>query len=141
LRSPLTGNGIPYGGAATTYGFIFVRARRNKADTYPELVRESACHNFLLSSTEIGRFVSEECVDLVRKLVDFKARGVSVDDSQLFKLIYWRRWWGILSMATQRAVAMNLLGGDWAPTIAFHTPSNEELLCTTIPAPSESRMC
>ena len=141
LRSPLSGNGIPHGGAATTDGFIFAQARRDKADAYPELARESARHKFLMLGTEVGGRFSEECVDLVRKLVDFKARLVSVDDSQLFKLIYWRRWWGILSTATQRAVAMNLLGGDWAPIIAFHTPSNEELLCTTIPEPRESRMC
>ena len=94
----------------------------------------------LVLGTEVGGRFSEECVSLVRQLIDNKARHLSADDSKLFKLIYYRRWWGILSVATQRAVAMNLLGGDWAPAIALHTPSAEELLCATIAAPAESRL-
>ena len=144
LRSPVSGSGLPHGGAAsgaaTTDGFVFAKARRDKHDAYPELFRENARHKFLVLGTEVGGRFSEESVDLVRQLIDNKARHLSADDSKLFKLIYYRRWWGILSVATQRAVAMNLLGGDWAPAIALHTPSAEELLCATIAALTEGRM-
>ena len=76
----------------------------------------------------------------MRKLVNFKARLLTDGDSMLFKQIYRRRWWGILSVAAQRAVALNLEGGDFAPAVEMLRPSDEELLCTTIAAPAESRM-
>ena len=90
--------------------------------------------------TEVGGRFSEECVDLVRLCVNLKAQRLADGDSKLFKLIYHRRWWGILSIAAQRAVALNLHGGDWAPAIPLDAPSSEELLCATITAPAESRM-
>ena len=140
LRSPVSGRGEPHGRAADVDGFIFGQARRDKADTYPELANNNARHKFLVLGTEVGGRFSVECVELVHKLIEFKARHLSDEESQLFKAIYSRRWWGILSVATQRAVAMNLLGGNWAPTIALYTPSSEELLCATIATPNESRM-
>ena len=144
LRSPVTGRGIPHGGAtsgaATTDGFIFAQARRDKAVAYPELANDTARHKFLVLSTEVGGRFSSECVDLVRQLVNLKAQQTSADDCKLLRLVYFRRWWGILSIAAQRAVALNLLGGDWAPAIAWHAPSDEELLCATIVPPSASRL-
>ena len=55
--------------------------------------------------TEVGGRFSEECIDLVRKCVDLKAQHLSDSDNRLFKLIYHRRWWGILSVSLQKAVA------------------------------------
>ena len=146
LRSPVSGRGVPHGqtatqgGAATTDGFIFAQARRDKAAAYPELAAENARHKFLVLSTEVGGRFSEECVDLVRKCVDLKAQHLSDSDNKLFKLIYHRRWWGILSIAAQRAVALNLSGGNWAPAFVSETPCTEELLCATVASPAESRM-
>ena len=71
---------------------------------------------------------------------DPKAQHLSDADNKLYKLIYHQRWWGILSFAAQRAVALNLLGGDWAPAVALEIPSTEELLCATVATPIPSRM-
>ena len=76
---------------------------------------------------------------MVKMLINFKAQNLSDGDARAFKMVYFRRWWGILSIAVQRAVALNLLGGDWTPSIAMVEPSEEELLCTTIVPPLESR--
>ena len=140
LRSPLSGKGEVQGAADTTDGATFVGARRNKADAYPELVHESARHKFLVLATEVGGRFSEECIDLVRKLVSAKGRTLNDTNSGLIKLIYSRRWWGILSMAAQRAVALNLLGGPWAPLCEWAEPTEEELLCCPECPPVESRM-
>ena len=144
LRSPVSGVGTPHGGqevnSANTDGYTFAKARRDKIDTYPELANATARHKFLVLGSEVGGRFSSECVDLVHQLVELKARHASDEDCKLVKLVYFRRWWGILSVAVQRAVSMNLLGGDWAPAIALEAPSDEELLCATIVPPSEPRM-
>ena len=144
LRSPVSGTGVPHGGtrtgAATTDGFIFAQARRDKASVYPELASETARHKFLVLGSEVGGRFSEECVDLVKKLVVLKTRSAPLESSKVLKLIYFRRWWGILSVAVQRAVAMNLLGGDWAPAMSLWPPTEEELLCATVVPPAETRM-
>lgn len=55
LRSPLSGAGIPHGAAATVDGATFPPARRDKANTYPELVAPSArlMRNCLMRNTTI----------------------------------------------------------------------------------------
>ena len=73
-------------------------------------------------------------------LISLKAQHLGDADARAFKMVYFRRWWGILSIAVQRAVALNLQGGDWTPSIALAQPSEEELLCTTIVPPLESRL-
>ena len=128
------------GVADTTDGATFVGARHDKAVTYPELVQDGARHKFLVHATEVGGRFSEECIDLVRKLIHAKAQALNGIASRVIKLSYSRRWWGILSMATQRAVTSNLLGGDWAPVCEWAEPSEEELLCALECSPIASRM-
>ena len=140
LRSPLSGAGIPHGAAATVDGATFPPARRDKADTYPELVAPSARHKFMVLASEVGGRFSEECIELVTKLLNAKCGHLSGQTRKLFKLVYHRRWWAILSMAVQRAVALNLLGGDWAPTCEFVHPGEEELLCVAVQPPEITRM-
>ena len=122
LRSPVTGMGLSHGGAqvgaATTDGFIFDQARKDKASAYPELASDTARHEFLVLGNEVGGRFSKECVDLVKQLAILKTQSAPAGGSKVLKLIYFRRWWGILSVAVQRAVAMDLLGGDRAPAMA-----------------------
>ena len=139
LRSPLSGAGIPHGAAAQVDGATFP-ARRDKADAYPELVAESTRHKFLVLASEVGGRFSEECLELVNKLLHAKCGHTQSQKRQLLKLIYHRRWWAILSMAVQRAVALDLLGGDWGPTCEFVLPCEEELLSTVVVPPESTRM-
>ena len=90
------------GAADTIDGATLVGAHRDKADTYSEPAHDDARHRFLV-------LVPGDCIDLVRKLGNTKARALSATSSGLIKLIYFRRWWGILPMATQRAVVSHLL--------------------------------
>ena len=132
--------GEPHGAAATIDGATFPQARRDKAGAYPELVQDSSCHKFIVLGSEVGGRFSHECVDLVRQLINNKAQHLGDIDTKAFRLIYARRWWGILSVAVQRAVASNLLGGNWMPSIPLSPPSMEELLCATVVPPATSRM-
>ena len=140
LRSPISSRGDAQGVAATTDGATFPGARRDKATAYPELVLPSARHKFLVLASEVGGRFSEECVNLVPQLVNNKASNLSASDSKLFRLAYTRRWWGILSMAVQRAVAANLLGGSWMPACDWCEPSEEELLTVGTIPPPDSRL-
>ena len=118
----------------------FAQARRDKASAYPELASDTARHKFLALGSEVGGRFSEECIDLVKQLLTLKTQFAPAEVSNLLKPLYFRRWWGILSVAVQRAVAMNLLGGDWAPAIALCPPPEEELLCATVVPPTGTRM-
>ena len=140
LRSPLTGAGAPRFGSANIDGATFPQARHDKANAYPELVQEGARHKFLVLASEVGGRFSEECVDLVRKLLNFKCDSSNATDKKVFRLLYSRRWWGILSMSVQRAVASNLYGGDWAKIIGPEELTLEDLLCSALAPPHESRM-
>ena len=118
-------------------GATFPAARRDKADAHPEVVAESARHAL---ASEVGGRFSEECIELVKKLLHAKCGHTQGQERKLLKLIYHRRWWAILSTAVQRAVALNLLGGDWAPTCEFVLPCEEELLCAAVVPPESTRM-
>ena len=76
----------------------------------------------------------------MRKLVNYKCDRFGEGDKKLFKLLYSRRWWGILSMSVQRAVASNLHGGDWAGMLGIMEPSAEELLRAAIVPPQVPRL-
>ena len=140
LRSPLSGAGVAHSGAANVDGSTFPPARRDKAHAYPELAVDGARHKILVLASEVGGRFSEECTDLVRQLLNLKCARASEGDQTLLRLAYARRWWGILSMAVQRAVSANLHGGDWMPVLGPAHPGEEELLCGVVCPPCESRM-
>ena len=140
LRSPLSGLGAPHPGAASTDGSTFANARRDKAAAYPELAQDGVRHKFLVLASEVGGRFSQECTDLVRQLLLHKCAGSDGSEATLRRLVYSRRWWGILSMAVQRAVSSNLHGDRWCAVLGLSQPSAEELLCGVVCPPDESRM-
>ena len=141
LRSPLSGTSEPHGAAATIDGATFPQARRDKASTYPELAVESARHKFLVLGSEVGGRFSVECIDLVRQMVRVKCGHLEGQERKVVRMLYHRRWWSILSLATQRTVAMNLLGGAWSPSFKVAAADEEELLCAPVVPPESSRLC
>ena len=132
------GAGVARPHAASIDGSTFPGARRDKAVAYPELAHEGARHKFLVLASEIG--FSEECTELVRRLLNYKCTRAGGGDASLLRLVYSRRWWGILSMSVQRAVSLNLQGGSWTPVLGLSSPCEEELLCGVVCPPHESRM-
>ena len=95
---------------------------------------------FLTLASEVGGRFSAEAVDLVRQLARHRASEQPPPLRRSFHVILWRRWWGMLSMAVQRAVACNLQGSAWPAVRAFPLPDLEELLtCLESPIPSRLR--
>ena len=75
----------------------------------------------------------------MRQLVTATADRAPPPLKRTYRLIYHRRWWGILSMAVQRAIAMNLLGEDGRMVPICGEPSLEVLL-SMVEAPLVSRL-
>ena len=74
-----------------------------------------------------GRF-APEAEALVRELVAAAAARCAPMLQGSFRLIFHRRWWGLLSIAVQRAVARNLVGFDGLGAAQYGMPSFEALL-------------
>ena len=113
LRSPLSAAGEPRFGAADLAGATFAQARLDKRRTYHELLATDARVAFRVLACEIGGRFSEECSDLVRRLVEHRAGQQPQPLRGSFHVILTRRWWALLSVAVQRAVAANLVGAEW----------------------------
>ena len=139
LRSPLSANGEPRFSSHRSDGATFAQARRDKQTTYPELLEDDCRIVFLTLACEVGGRFSSECGDLVKRLVEHKASQQPEPLRGSFRVILHRRWWGLLSVAVQRAVAGNLAGADWPCLGAFELPGLEELL-THVDAPMPSRL-
>ena len=64
----------------------------------------------------------------MRRLVEHKAQLQPLTLRGSFRVILARRWWAILSLAVQRAVAGSLVGADWPARGVTPLPGIEELL-------------
>ena len=133
--------GLTYIGfnAARIDGATFAQARRDKQVTYPEFFEEDCRIAFRVLACEVGGRFSPECGDLVSRLVEHKASQQPAPLRGSFRVILHRRWWGLLSVAVQRAVAYNLAGADWPGSGLKELPGLEELL-TYVEAPLPSRL-
>lgn len=143
LRSPLTGTGSIRGRALCEDGSTFLQARIDKVDKYPELVNSARRHCFLVLASEVGGRHSEDCVRVIRILSSYLAGLQPRALRQSYRTIYFQRWWGIISVAVQRAVAANLLGADWELHHGIPLPSLEDLLGGVVQVPDarDSRVC
>eukprot|EP00973_Karenia_brevis_P059314 8257394-Karenia_brevis.AAC.1 len=84
--------------------------------------------------------MSHECVDLVRQLVNYKVQSQPAALQGSMRLWYSRRWWGILSVAIQRAVTFNLAPSLGPQELEFPSPTLEHLVASTIVPPDVSRV-
>ena len=140
LRSPVAADGTVRFGADRKNGATFPQARQDKGRTYPEFEAHTDRIEFKTLAAEIGGRFSEECLDLVRRLVEHRSRQAPPALRGSFYVIFSRRWWGILSMAVQRAVAANLVGADW-PLIGMAPQPDLEELMTCVDITEPSRLC
>ena len=91
--------------------------RKNREEDYPDV--EGSPHACLLSLgvETYGRW-SPHSQDLLAKLVRKKARGVSDVLRRATERAYSARWWSLLAVALQRAIAESVLresGADLMP--------------------------
>ena len=80
------------------------RAEERKRARYPEL---AVCRRQVLACETGGRW-SQDCADLVRHLADSRAREAPEVLRASLRAAWAARWWGLLSVAQQGALAASL---------------------------------
>ena len=109
LRSPFTREGVPRPGAATVSGSTFAGAYGDKMRVYGRDVAVSGQCAFIVLAVEVfGRF-DDHSRDLVRDLVRAHCHEASSVLRRRLELGWHRRWWGLLSVAVQNAVAGSIV--------------------------------
>ena len=112
LRSPLSKNGQPRPGAATIPGSTFAAAYSEKAAEYPDVANSGQCTFRVLAAEVFGRF-DEPSRTLITELSHAHVQGERRIMRRRLQLIYHRRWWGILSVAVQKAMAESLVSSSF----------------------------
>ena len=126
--------------AHATDGATFAQARRDKEAKYPELRDAALRVKFIVAAAEVGGRYNEEVVSLVRQLVAFRASQFAPLLRRSMRVILARRYWGILSVATQRAVAQCVDNPCVASSASSFPIPDLEVLLTAYEAPEGSRM-
>ena len=126
--------------AHTTDGATFAQARRDKEAKYPELLALGLRLKFIVAAAEVGGRYNDEVVSLVRELVAAKASLFAPMLRRSMRVILSRRYWGILSVATQRAVAQCVANPFVASSPSSFPLPDLEVLLTSCEAPEISRV-
>ena len=114
IVSPLTREGRPVARAASQDGVALERAELRKRRTYHELVG-SPYGRLVVLGCEVGGRWNEDAVRFISNLAAFKARAAPRMLQAIAKTSWAVRWWGLLSVAAQSALA--------ATTLAFGGPA------------------
>ena len=110
-------------------GATFRKARGEKERKYPELLRLAHRLKFVVAAAEVGGRCNQECVDLVRALVLHRSASAAPSLRTSLRAGLARRYWGILSVAIQRASAETLLADPPAEDpVCIPPPTLEALL-------------
>ena len=107
--SPVSGDGRPKPKAADEDGAAVAEAeRKNREEDYPDV--EASPHACLLSLgvETYGRW-NPHSQQLLTQLARKKARGVADELRRTTERAYMARWWSLLAVALQRAVAEAVL--------------------------------
>jgi len=108
ISSPLQSNGLPRPGAARINGKANEDAVKRKHKTYPELLTSPMIRLKVLACETGGRW-GGDTVELIRNLAAHKASKVPPELRAKTRQRWERRWWAMLSVAVQDAVAASLL--------------------------------
>ena len=96
----------------------------------------------MVLASEIGGRWSDTSLDFVRRLAAAKAAGAPPPLREATATALQARWWALLAVATQDALAATLLGD--APHLLHGNPAEEEplgrLLLEGAEAPAPSRL-
>ena len=109
LVSPLTRAGRPVPGADARAGVALVAARRRKVARCPELTRGGP-QRLVVLAAEVGGRWSDECQQFLRTLLRLRVQRAPPPLRASAAQGWARRWWSVLSVALQRAVASSALG-------------------------------
>ena len=120
IVSPLTRNGVSRNGARHTDGAMVAAAARRKHAHYADIDASGIAAFIVLGSEVFGRW-GAEALKLVSDLAALKARSAPPLLRQSARAAWTSRWWGILSIGTQRAIGEALLCPNGADLIAGTT--------------------
>ena len=112
LVSPLTRSGHPQPCAAAVDGAVLRVAERRKHAAYPELTRGGP-QTLVVLGSEVGGRWNAQARGFVRDLVRLKAYRAPLPVRAAATAAWARRWWSMLAVAVQQAVASTALGGAW----------------------------
>ena len=141
LVSPISRVGQPQPRADVRDGACVRRARRRKRRVYPELLRGGP-HALVVLAGEIGGRWHRDALDFVHRLTLRTRRAPRVLRASAAQA--WdRRWWALISVAAQDAVAASLVEGAvaaWPSPTGFDEPHLGDVLGWQPPAPDVSRL-
>jgi len=140
--APLRRNGRPIPRAPRHDGAALDRARRRKERTYPEVGHNGT--RLVVLGCEVGGRWNDEALDFVRRLVRHRAAQAPPLLRQCVASAYTRRWWTLLGVAVQDALAATILGLPAGPlaggTAAAAPPFDADVLADTAAMPGPSRL-
>ena len=139
LVSPVKANGIPRPRAAHEPGIAIANIEDVKATTYPELVSSTQC-KFLVLAGEVGGRWSATTCRLLRDLAAAKSQNAAPRLRKSAAFAWETRWWSMISVATQNALAATLV--DDAPHMLHAWEGTAPPLGILLhgEAPAESRL-
>ena len=139
LVSPLKANGVARPRAAHEPGVAIADIEEVKATTYPELVTSNRC-KFLVLAGEVGGRWSATTCRLIRDLASAKSQEAAPRLRKSAAFAWENRWWSMISVATQNALAATLV--DDAPHMLHAWEGTAPPLGILLhgEAPAESRL-
>ena len=139
LVSPLKANGVARPRAAHEPGVAIADIEDVKATTYPELVSSNRC-KFLVLAGEVGGRWSATTCRLIRDLASAKSQEAAPRLRKSAAFAWENRWWSMISVATQNALAATLI--DDAPHMLHAWEGTAPPLGILLhgEAPTESRL-
>ena len=131
VRSPLHANGTPRARAAAVDGIVLARAEQDKQDKYGDVVASSV-GELLTLAAEVGGRWNDTAVDVVRQLAAHKVQTVPPLLRRSAQLAWADRWWAILGIFVQDALAASLLAPAGKGLVidgrVGHEPSLDDVL-------------
>ena len=123
VLSPHTRSGVPRPGTSNQGGRLLQNATDDNSNHYHEVIDTGLGALYCLGCEVYGRW-SEQSVTLVPALAREHSRGLHPRIRRGAALGFQHRWWGILSIALQRAVAEAVLRetGQDLCTVAIEQP-------------------
>ena len=122
MVSPLTAQGHPTPHSATTDDAALVRAERRKQRRYLEL-NGSPYGRLVVLGCEVSRRWNQEALRFVANCAKLKARSAPALLRASARAAWHARWWGLLSVAAQSALAVTLSGEG---TLALGGPAGAD---------------
>ena len=117
-------NGVPHAAAVHNEGGALSQAVARKRRRYQDVVQHGGSSFVVLGCEVYGRWCSD-AVQLMRELIALKARQAPPALQRSAANAWSNRWWSLVAVGTQRAVAESLLrhaGADLQPSPGLDSP-------------------